>query len=366
MTIWTFLFLFGGFVLLVFGADTLVRGASRMAAALHISPLVIGLTIVAFGSSAPELAINVQSAWQGQPDLAIGNVVGSNIANILLILGIAAIITPLVVAQQLLRLDVPLMIGASFLLLGLAWDGSISRLDGVLLFSGIVAYTAFAVIKSRRESKAVQAEYEAELGEVPAKPTLGYNLTQFGLIIVGLAMLIFGSDLLVQAATDIARALNIGELIIGLTIVAIGTSLPELAASVVASLKKETDIAVGNVVGSNLFNILSVLGASALVAPEGIAVPMAALSFDIPIMIGAAVACLPIFFTDARIDRWEGWLFLGFYIAYIAYLALNATQHGLLDTYSSVMLWFVLPLTTVTLLVLVWRAYHKKAEEPLS
>lgn len=362
MTIWTFLFLLGGFVLLVFGADTLVRGASRMAASLHISPLVIGLTVVAFGSSAPELAINVQSAWQGQPDLAIGNVVGSNIANILLILGVAAIITPLVVAQQLLRLDVPLMIAASFLLLGLAWDGSISRLDGVLLFSGIIAYTSFAVIKSRRESKAVQAEYEAEFGEVPEKPTLSYNLMQLGLIAFGLVMLIAGSDLLVQAATDIARALNVGELIIGLTIVAIGTSLPELAASVVASLKKETDIAVGNVVGSNLFNILSVLGISALVAPGGIAVPMAALSFDIPIMIGAAVACLPIFFTDARIDRWEGWLFLGFYIAYIAYLALNATQHGLLSTYSSVMLWFVLPLTTITLLILVWRTYHKKGE----
>ncbi len=359
MTVWTFVFLVGGLGLLVTGADVLVRGASQLASSLKISPLVIGLTIVAFGSSAPELAINVQSAWQGEPELAVGNVVGSNIANILLILGAAAVVTPLVVAQQLLRLDVPLMILASFLFLGLAWDGLLSRLDGFILFSGIVAYTSFAVIKSRRESQAVQAEYEAEFGEMESTSNQN-SMMQFGLIIAGLAMLVFGSDLLVESASDIARSLNISELVIGLTIVAIGTSLPELAASIAASLKKEVDIAVGNVVGSNIFNLLSVLGVSSLIAPNGIAVPEAALNFDIPIMIAATIACLPIFFTDARIDRWEGWLFLGFYCAYIAYLALNATQHTLLPMYSALMFWFVLPLTTITLLVLVWRTFRQR------
>ena len=350
-----------GFVTLIWGADIMVKGASHLAGELKIPPLVIGLTVVAFGSSAPELAINVQSAYDGSPGLAVGNVVGSNIANILLILGISAAITPLVVSSQLLKLDVPLMIGASVLMIVLALDGEFSRWEGLLLFAGVVAYTTFAVVKGRKEGVAAAAEMSAELGldHLPP-PSNKYILGQIGLIVAGLVLLAVGANWLVDGAVMIARMLEVSELIIGLTIVSIGTSLPELATSVTASLHRQTDIAVGNVVGSNLFNILSVLGLSALVAPQGIAVEHTALVFDMPVMLAVAIACLPIFFTDNRIDRWEGWLFLGYYIAYLIYLLLYASGHALLPVFSTAMLWFVLPLTVLTLIVFSWRGWRHR------
>lgn len=349
-----------GIVLLVAGAEVLVRGASRLAAAVGISPLVIGLTVVAFGTSAPEMAVSVQSALSGQAgaDIAIGNVVGSNIFNVLLILGLSAVIAPLVVSQQLVRLDVPIMIGVSCLTLLLAWDGVISRGNGLLLFAGIVAYTAFAVIKSRRESKAVQEEYAEEYGAA-AKGARGL-LANLAFIGVGLAMLVVGSNWLVDGAIAIARAFGVSELVIGLTIVAAGTSLPEVATSVMASLKGERDIAVGNVVGSNLFNLMCVLGLAAIVAPAGINVSASALAFDLPVMIGVAVACLPVFFTGYTISRWEGWLFLGYYVAYTAYLILAASGHAALDAFGTAMLMFVLPLTAVTLVVTAGRQLRRR------
>ncbi len=343
-----------GLVLLILGAEALVRGASRLAAAVGVSPLVIGLTVVAFGTSAPELAVSVASSLSGQADLAMGNVVGSNIFNILFILGLSALVAPLIVSQQLVRLDVPLMIGVSVLVILFALDGSIGRLEGALLFAGLVVYTAFLIVQSRRESnKAVQQEYEQEYHAGPGGPAqTALNLV---LIVAGLGMLVVGSRWLVDGAIAIARALGVDEVVIGLTIVAGGTSLPEVATSVMASIRGERDIAVGNVVGSNIFNLLSVLGLAAIVAPAGIGVAPSLLAFDMPVMLVVAIACLPIFFTGYTIARWEGLVFLAYYVAYTLYLIFAATQHALLPTFSGVMLAFVLPITVLTLAVSVFR-----------
>jgi cation:H+ antiporter len=345
----TLLLLAAGFVVLVLGAEILVRGASSLAAAVGVSPLVIGLTVVAFGTSAPELAVSVQSAIGGQPDIAVGNVVGSNICNILLVLGLSALITPLVVHQQLLWLDVPLMIAVSGVGFLMALDGSYGRLDGLLLVAGLAGYLGFLFYQSQRDSADVLAQYAAEFGEKPGKRRpVWLNLL---MIVAGLAMLVLGSNWLVQAAVEIARWFGVSELVIGLTIVAVGTSLPEVATSVIAALKGERDIAVGNLVGSNIFNILAVLGITAVVAPEGVAVAKQALYFDLPVMMVVAVACLPVFFTGHSIARWEGGLFFGYYIAYVAYLVLYSTDSAALDNYTLAMTWFVMPLTVLTFLV---------------
>ena len=345
-----------GLGLLVLGAEWLVKGASRLAAALGISPLVIGLTVVAYGTSAPEMAVSVKSAWAGQPDLALGNVVGSNIFNVLFILGASAIITPLVVSSQLIRLDVPIMIGVSLLTLLLAGDGSVGRLDGAILFALAVAYTVFQIRQSRKESAAVREEYGREFG--PSRSATAANLA---FIAAGLVLLVLGSRWLVNGAVAFAQALGVSELIIGLTIVAAGTSLPEVATSILAAFRGERDIAVGNVVGSNIFNVLAVLGLSGLVAPGGLPAPAALLRFDLPVMIAVALACLPIFASGATIARWEGALFLFYYAAYTAYLVLAAQQHDALPAFSAVMEVFVLPLTAITLAVVGWRAWKRPA-----
>jgi len=333
-----------GLGLLIAGAEALVKGASRLAAAVGISPLVIGLTVVAFGTSAPELAVSVFSSLNGQADIAVGNVVGSNIFNVLFILGASALITPLVVSQQLVRLDVPIMIGVSVVAFLLGLDGVIGRLEGLILFAGIVAYTIFLVIHSRKEkNEQVQEEYEREFGKKPQ--SRAGALLNLGLIAGGLVMLVIGSRWLVNGAVAIAR----------LTGVAAGTSLPEVATSIVASVRGERDIAVGNVVGSNIFNILSVLGLSAAVAPAGLRVPPSIEAFDALVMVAVAVACLPIFFTGWEIRRWEGALFLGYYAAYTAYLVLSATGDAGLPAFSNAMAWFVFPLTALVLAVSLLR-----------
>lgn len=343
-----------GLVLLVLGAEWMVRGASRLAITIGISPLVVGLTVVAFGTSAPELAVTVSSAMQGTPDIALGNVVGSNICNILLILGLTALIAPLTVAQRLVRLDVPLLIIASVTMIAMAWDGLINRLDGMILFAGVLIYTIYAIVQSRREQRKVQDEYEREYGQ-----KTGSALFNLGLIAVGLVLLVVGANWLVEGAVAAARWLGVSELVIGLTVIAIGTSLPEVAASIVASIRGERDIAVGNVVGSSLFNILAVMGLTATVAPSGIPVDPAALSFDLPIMLAATIACLPIFFSGYRVDRWEGALFLFYYIAYLTLLVLDATGSKALPMLQLALLGFFLPMTIITILVASWRAWRR-------
>ena len=355
------LFLLGG-LLLAGGAELLVRGASRLAVAGGISPLVVGLTVLAFGTSAPELAVTVGAAISGQGDVALGNVVGSNIGNVLFILGLSAVVAPLVVARRLVWLEVPLMIGVSLAVLLLALDGRIGRLEGVLLVAGIVAYTVFAIAQSRREQAAVQRETRQgleELGLADPKRRRGEWAIDVLLVVVGLALLVVGARGLVAGAVAAAAAIGVSELVVGLTVVAVGTSLPELATSVLATIRGQRDIAVGNVVGSNIFNLLAVLGLGAAVAPDGVAVAPAALAFDLPVMLAVAFACLPIFFTGHRIARGEGWLFLAYYAAYVGYLILASAEHDALPFFSTALLWFGLPLTVVTLAILVWRAARR-------
>lgn len=308
-----------GLVALVIGGEVLVRGASAVAAALRIPPLVIGLTVVAFGTSAPELGVSLQAAFSGASDVAVGNVVGSNIFNVLLILGISSLVTPLVVSSQLIRFDVPLMIGVSCLAWALASDGVISRIDGSILFSVLIVYLVICLRTARRESKAVKDEFAAEY----ADPTPTRLPLQFVLIAVGLVCLGFGSKWLVSGAVAVATAFGVSELVIGLTIVAAGTSLPEVVTSVVASIRGERDIAVGNVVGSNIFNLACVLGLTGILSPGGIPVSPEAIRFDMPIMCLVAAACLPIFFTGSRISRPEGIVFLIGFVVYNVFLIWN-------------------------------------------
>ena len=352
----THLLLFlAGLGALVGGAELLVRGAGKLAVSLGISPLVVGLTVVAFAPSSPELAVSVQSAWEGRTDLAVGNVVGSNVFNVLLILGLSAALAPLVVSRQVIRQEVPIMAGASLLLLVLAGDGTIGRLEAGAMFVLLAAYTAFLVVQSRREQAgAARAEVEAEIGAGSAWDR--HWTVQVALVVAGLALLVAGSDWLVAAAIAFARSLGVSELVIGLTIVAAGTSAPELAASVMATIRGEREIAVGNVIGSNTFNILGVLGLSGLLAPQALVVAPSLVAFDLPVMMAVALACLPVFFTGNRIARWEGFVFLAYYAAYAAYLVLAAREHDALPAFSGVMMLFVLPITALTLAVLAWRA----------
>lgn len=353
----TIILLVLGLALLVFSADWLVKGASKIAAAVGISPLVVGLTVVAFGTSAPELAVSVMSAYEGQADLALGNVVGSNIFNVLFILGISALIVPLVVNQQLIRFDVPVMIGVSFLLLALCLDMSLSRVDGLLLLALGIAYTVFLIRQSKKESNAkVLSEYEQEYGKDPKNPEW---LKSLSLIVLGLAGLVTGSKWLVDGAVEIARFFGVSELIIGLTIVSAGTSLPEVATSVVAACKGERDIAVGNVVGSNIFNIMVVLGISSIVAPGGISVPDQALAFDIPVMIAVALSALPIFFIGYKIGRPGAIFFLIFYGAYLAHLILGAMKSEAFPLYHQVMANYVTPVAALILLGVLYRAFKQ-------
>jgi cation:H+ antiporter len=347
-----------GFVLLVGGAEVMVRGAGAVAVRFGLSPVVVGLTVVAFGTSAPELAVSVGAARDDQAGLAIGNVVGSNIANVLLVLGASAVVGGgLLVTQKLVRIDVPIMVGASALVLVMSLDGSIGRVEGIVLFAGIVAYTWWTVRTARREDTAIEQEYEEAFGQRADAP-LWIELVQ---IVGGVALLVIGSQWLVSSASEIARDLGVSDLVVGLTVVAIGTSAPELATSIVAALKGERDIAVGNAVGSNLFNLLSVLGLTALVAPSGVAVSDDALRLDMPIMLAVAVACLPVFFNGYLLKRWEGALFVLYYLAYICFLALDSIDSGLRDPFAIVMVVFVAPLTLVTLAVISvrsWKAHR--------
>ncbi|MDR9402642.1 MAG: calcium/sodium antiporter [Halothece sp. Uz-M2-17] len=350
-----------GLALLVKGADYLVQGAGKLATLAGISPLVVGLTVVAFGTSSPELAVSLKANFTQQAGISVGNVIGSNITNILLILGIAATITPLSVSQKLVRMDVPIMIGISILLLFFSLDRQLGKLDGFLLLLGGILYTSYLLIQSRRNHSSPE-ELTEEFDVIPEEKSLREWLINIGLFIIGFIMVVWGSDWLVSGATTIAEAFGVSELVIGLTVVALGTSLPELATSITASLKGETDIAVGNVVGSNIFNILIVLGTAGIFAPTGVEISAAAINLDIPIMIAVAIACLPIFFTDNLISRWEGIFFWLYYIVYTLFLFLKSTEQDTLPIFNAVMLWFVIPITTVTLIIITLSHWRDRAK----
>lgn len=345
-----------GFVALIGGAECLVRGASRLAAIVGISPLVVGLTVVSFGTSAPELGVSVMSSFSDQAGIALGNVVGSNIINVLLILGLSALAAPLIVSRQLLRIEVPLMLGVSLLAWVLALDGTVERLEGMLLFSGVLGYTFWTIHRSRRENRSGNPELAEESGDGPvAGSSLTRNLL---LILAGLGLLGVGANWLVSGAVVLAKLFGVSDLLIGLTVVSIGTSLPELATSVMASLRGQRDMAVGNIVGSNLFNILAVLGLTAAVSPAGVPVAGQALSYDIPVMVAVAAVCLPIFFTGYLVSRWEGALLIGYYLIYTLYLALSAVGHQALPTLSIGVIWVALPLTALLLALAVGRIFY--------
>ncbi|MCX8084892.1 MAG: calcium/sodium antiporter [Calditerrivibrio sp.] len=343
------IFLFAvGLVILIVGSDLLVRGASKLAISMGVSPLVVGLTVVAFGTSAPELAVSVKAAWSGFPDMAVGNVVGSNIANILLILGLSAMVAPVVVHTQVVRQEIPVLVGTSALFACMALDGKLSKFDGGLLFLLIIVYTIFLVRQSRKESKLTQDEYAKQMPKSSWDDRLWVQVV---LIIVGLVGLVWGADIAVKSAAKIAEFFGVSELIIGLTIVAVGTSLPEIATSVMAMVKGERDIAVGNVVGSNVFNILSVLGLSSLVSPSVVTINRDILQFDLWIMLGAVFVLIPIVMSGMTILRWEGLSLLLFYASYIVFLVLKSSNSKWLGEYAQIMMGFVAPLAIAFIMI---------------
>lgn len=377
-----------GLVVLVFGAEVLVRGASRLAARFGVTPLVIGLTVVAFGTSAPELAVNLQAAFADQGSVGLGNVLGSNVFNTLLILGLAATFAPLRVQASLVRFEVPLVLVASVGAYTLAIDHVLSRADGILLLLGMVGYSLFLLGSTEDDgAPAVVAptpgggesgidgadarERVAADDAVPSARAAGRPMLVSALLVLGgLVLLVGGSRALVWGAVRIAESWGVSPLLIGLTIVAGGTSLPELATSVVASLRGQIDIAVGNVLGSNLFNLLFVLGGTATIQAGGVDVPASVLAFDFPVLLGVAVACFPIFLTRLEISRREGVVFVLYYGVYLLYLILDATGHALFGGYRAALLFFVLPLTALILTLTslgAWRerrAADAKASSP--
>jgi cation:H+ antiporter len=306
------LYLFGGLILLFIGAEALIRGSSNLAIKMGITPLVAGLTVVAFGTSAPELVVSLKAALMGNSTISLGNVIGSNIANIALILGVASLIKPLNVNTKVIIGEIPVLVGLSLLLFLLLIDGEIGFVEGIILVAALVIYNVVNVLMAKKEkNQEVKSKYEKSLTS-----TFGKNVS-IVFITIGLVLLILGSNFFVQSAVATAKLFKLSDAIIGLTIVAFGTSLPELITSIVATFKNESDIAVGNAVGSNIFNILGILGITALIVPissEGIN------NLDLYIMIGTAILLFPLSKSGMRISRIEGLLLLSGYVFYMYYL----------------------------------------------
>ena len=348
----TALVFLAGIVLLVVGADLLVRGASRLSLSAGLSPLVVGLTVVAFGTSAPELAVSMKAALAGTTGMAYGNVVGSNIANVLLILGLAALAAPLGISPAVLRRDLPFLLALSLLAALLALDGRLGAVDGLLLIAGGAAHVTVSLRQER--SAAGPAREDAAATPRGRGPLDGLSIAG------GLALLVGGAQLLVSAATAVARSLGVSDLVVGLTVVAVGTSLPEIAASVLASIRGQREIAVGNVVGSNILNLAIVLALTALVAPGGIAVPADALRVDTPVMVLAALLCVPVFLRRREVTRGEGALFVLLYALYTAWLALKAQESPHLALVESFVLFAVAPALGAALLVWPVRRFRQR------
>jgi cation:H+ antiporter len=312
----TYLLFVVGLLFLLVGAEGLVRGASRIATAMGVSPLIVGLTVVAFGTSAPEFAVGLAGVLAGSTDITVGNVVGSNILNILLILGLAALLTPLAVPRQMVRREVPVMVGATLVAALMASNGLVEPVEGVTLFGALIILVSLSIQQARRERVPVVRA----TGESGARTLMVHG----AMTLAGLGLLILGAHWMVDSAVDIAREFGVDELVVSLVVVSLGTSLPEVATTVVAGIKGERDLAVGNIVGSNLFNVLGVLGLSAAVSGPGLPVQSMTLQVDLPVMVGAALICLPIFFTGQRVSRGEGVFLLVGYVVYTGYLVLRA------------------------------------------
>ncbi len=343
----------GGLLLLIVGAELLVRAAVRLAASQRVRPLLVGLTVVAFGSSAPQLAVSVQATVADNADIAVGSVIGGNIFNTLVTLGLSALIIPLRVSRQLIRLDIPLMILASLLVFGLALNKELGRLDGLVMLIAFALYLGLRLRQSRHHGHASAQSPAATHKPAPWLSSLAW----MGL---GLALLGVAGHLLLDAAVEVATELGLSERIIGLTVVAVGTSLPQLATSLIAAVRGQRDIAVGNVIGGNLFNLLGVLGFTALIAPAPLSVSPNALAFDLPVMLGVALLCWPVFYSGYRITRAEGLLFLGLYLAYGLHVVWFTTGMPMADKLERLMLFFILPALCAFLLFSTLRAWRRQ------
>lgn len=350
LSAWSLLQLLGGLVLLIAGAQLLVRCAEHIAAKLKVRPLLIGLTVVAMGSSAPQMTVSLQAAFNDTADIAVGSVIGSNTFNILVTLGLSALIIPLRVSRQLVRQDIPLMILASAMVFTLALNHQLDRLDGALLLGGLLTYLLLLLYQSRHSG------HHHPHHDRPPTSWLGT------LSLMGCALLLLGiaGHLLLGAALEVASELGLSERIIGLTIVAVCTSLPELATSLIAAFRGQREIAVGNVIGSNVFNLLGVLGLTALLAPAPLSVSPNALAFDLPVMLGVAALCLPVFYSGYRITRVEGLLFLGLYLAYGLHMVSFTTGMPLAGKLEHLMLVYLLPALLVFVLLSAVRAWRRQ------
>jgi cation:H+ antiporter len=354
--------LIAGLVLLVCGAELVVKGAVRIATLAKVSSLVVGLTVVAYGTSAPEMAVCAKASIAGETDIALGNAVGANLLNVLLILGVSAMAGPLVVAGQLVKVELPVMIGASFALWLIALTGTMQRWHGLLLVLSLVVYTALAVRWSRRQTLSNTKDKAVEQTglDSPGRRTgLAWHIIYICFVPLGIALLVAGSDLLVRGAVQLAALLGVSEVVIGLTVVAMGTTAPEMATSVMASVRGHRDIAVGNVVGSNMCNIMVVLGVAAVVGQEGVAIPDSTARFDIPLMVGVAALCLPLFVSGMVITRLEGVFLVLCYVAYTVYHILAARNPELaLD-----IRWFVLAVMLPGIAVWTLVVLRKRREQ---
>lgn len=314
-----------GLAIVVAGAELLLRSATRIANMLRVRPIVIGLTVVAIGTSLPELAVGITAATEGKGALAVGNVAGANILVLLLVMGLSAAIVPLPIQPHSLRLEVPAMIGAALALIIMSLDGVLTRTEGALLVMAAIFYTALIVQSSRRDRRAVAVEFAHEFAQPPPpRAERGKTFVRHGaLLAVAIALTIVGADLLVAGASALAAAFGVSDAVIGLTIVALGTSSPELVTTVVATLRGDRDVAIGNLLGSGVYNILAILGTVMLVSPQSIDVSRELLFIDLPIAAAVATICLPVLKSDHMISRKEGLSFVAAYFTYMAVLLLT-------------------------------------------
>lgn len=344
-----------GLLVLVVGAETLVRGAKRLGALAGLSPLVVGLTIVSFATTAPEATVSIVAAASGRGGLAIGNVLGSNIFNILVVVGVAAVIGGLPVTLRTVRQDIPVLIAATGTTFLFSLDGRLRVWEGVVLLGGLASYVAFTIYQSRREALGGPGSPRRPNRRGAALFDLAVGLT---IVVVGAGMLVVGSRLFVDSASGIARSIGVSELVIGLTLVAAGTSAPELTTSVVAAVRKETDVAVGNAIGASIINLLWITGMATVIGRPALPVPDPAVRFDFPIATAVALATLPLAFTGSRIRRWEGAFLLLFYLSYVLVLILDAFDRKAVEPVSSIVLAYVIPLVGLTALAVAWRIYR--------
>jgi cation:H+ antiporter len=321
----TFALLLLGLVALICGAELVVRGGTRLAIRLRIPPIVVGLTIVSIGTSAPELAIGIEAALRGNGSLAVGNIAGTNTVNLLLIFGLSALLRPITLDSQTLRFNLPVMIVAALALVAMAMDGALTRTDGAVMVGAGVLYTLALIVLTRHESPATKLGFEQEFaGRAHVRPLVDVAWSSMALL-AGIVIIVIGSDLLVEQAVSLARAMNVSDALIGLTIIAIGTSLPELVTTIVGTLRNNRDIAIGNLLGSSIFNILFILGITCLVPDQAMPVEADLVRIDIPVMALATLTCIPVFLSGRRVSRIEGALFVSVYALYLLYLLVERT-----------------------------------------